>query len=603
MKTLKCILLLMTLNLGTVASAQLNESLSPLIINTHNRKTVSLNGQWQIIIDPFENGYYNHRYLPKKDGYFLNRKASDKTELVEYNFDTAETLNVPGDWNTQKEKLFLYEGTIWYKKDFEYKKNDNRLFLYFGAVNYEAHVYLNGEKVGKHTGGFTPFNIEITNKVKSGNNFVVLKVDNKRKKEAVPTVNTDWWNYGGITRDVKLVEVPKTYIQNYKVILNQEGNDSIEGTVVLDGEIKNTNVTVKIPELSLSKTVKAKNGQAHFSLKAVPQKWSPQNPKLYHISFVTETDSVSDQIGFRTIETKGENILLNGKSIFLKGISIHEEAPFRSGRAYSEEDAKILLGWAKDLGCNFVRLAHYTHNEHMLREADRLGLMVWSEIPVYWTVQWENKETLQNAVNQLSESINRDCNRASVIIWSVANETPPGKSRLAFLKTLIEKAREMDSTRLISAATDTHDSSSDSNLHILSDELADYLDVIGVNFYCGWYSGLPESCGDLVWRSEYGKPMIMSEFGGGALYGNHADKLTRWSEEYQESLYENNLQMLSNISFLRGFTPWILIDFYSSRRPLPNIQDNYNRKGLISEKGQKKAAFYTLQKYYKSLKK
>src|SRR5678815_3519177 len=120
--------------------------------------------------------------------------------------------------------------------------------------------------------------------------------------------------------------------------------------------------------------------------------------------------------------TRGTQILLNGKPIFLRGISIHAEAPYRTGRAYSQEDANNLLGWARELGCNFVRLAHYPHDERMLRTADRMGMLVWSEIPAYWALQFENPVVLAKATQQLTEEIRRDRNKASVILWSVANE-------------------------------------------------------------------------------------------------------------------------------------------------------------------------------------
>lgn len=595
-------ILLLIFTLSNKGLAQLNEHLAPLIQNVKERDIKSLNGKWRIIIDPFETGYYNYRYQPRDDGYFINRKPKNKSELVEYNFDESQQLNVPGDWNTQDDRLFYYEGTIWYKKSFDYqKKADHRLFIHFGAINYESIVYLNGERIGKHTGGFTPFNIEITDKIKNGENFVIVKVDNQRKREAIPTVNTDWWNYGGITRDVSIVEVPETFVRDYSIHLNNSDKSEIDGWVMLDGKNAGQEVTISIPELKVNKSVTSDNGKATFSIKAKPERWSPDNPRLYSVSIKSGADEVHDKIGFRTIATEGENILLNGKSVFLKGICIHEVAPFRSGRAFSDEDARILLGWAKELGCNFVRLAHYPHNEYMLKEADRMGLMVWSEIPVYWTILWDNDSTLENAKHQQTESITRDKNRASIIMWSVANETPLGDSRLKFLHSLIEHARTLDNTRLITAASDTQTSEGGEGEEVktIEDPLAEYLDVIGVNNYCGWYDGLPGKCDGVKWHSDYNKPVIMSEFGGGALQGFHADELTRWSEEYQVNVYENNFKMLKNFSALRGMTPWILMDFLSSRRPLPDIQDNYNRKGLISESGMKKKTFFTLKEFYK----
>jgi len=177
-----------------------------LIANTDGRKTISLDGQWRTIVDPYEAGYYDYRYQPSANGYFKDAKPTTKSDLIEYDFDTSESLTVPGDWNTQRERLLLYEGTIWYKKSFDYQRTDNtRIFVYFGAANYIADVYLNGEKIGRHEGGFTPFNFEITKLVRDKSNSLIVKVDNQRRRDAVPTLITDWWNYGGLTRPVKLV--------------------------------------------------------------------------------------------------------------------------------------------------------------------------------------------------------------------------------------------------------------------------------------------------------------------------------------------------------------------------------------------------------------
>jgi beta-glucuronidase len=572
-----------------------------LIADTDGRKTVSLDGEWKTIIDPYESGYYDYRYEPSNNGYFKDAKPKDKSDLIEYDFDTSESLKVPGDWNTQRESLLFYEGTIWYRKSFDYQiKPNTRLFVYFGAANYLADVYLNGQKVGRHEGGFTPFNFEITGLVRDANNSLIVKVDNKRRRDAVPTLITDWWNYGGLTRQVKLVETPATFVQDYAIQLKKGSQDRIDGWVKLNGNKPDQRLTIRIPEARISKSFTTDaNGFARISFDAGLTLWSPDNPKLYEVAIETETDHLQDEIGFRTIEARGTEILLNGKPVFLRGVCIHEEAPFRGGRAYSREDALTLLSWAKELGVNFVRLAHYPHNEFMLREADRMGIMVWSEIPVYWTIQWENPTTLENAQNQLSEMIARDKNRAAVIIWSMANETPVGDARQAFLKKLIERARSLDSTRLISAAMERH--YADDKTQLIDDPLGEFVDVFGCNEYVGWYDGLPEKADGLTWKIKYQKPLIMTEFGGEAPYGNHGDALTRWTEEYQENVYRHQVDMLKRIPFLRGTCPWILMDFRSPRRPLPGIQDFHNRKGLISDRGEKKKAFYVMQQYYREL--
>ncbi|HWW74482.1 MAG TPA: hypothetical protein VNZ44_03750, partial [Pyrinomonadaceae bacterium] len=324
-----------------------------LIQNAGGRAALSLAGKWQTIIDPYETGYYDYRYQPSQNGYFKNAKPKDKGDLIEYDFDKSPQLSVPGDWNTQDARLLFYEGTVWYKKSFDYRrKPGTRLFVHFGAANYEAIVYLNGEKVGRHEGGFTPFDFEVTNLVKDADNFLVVKVDNKRRRDAVPTLNTDWWNYGGLTREVTLIEVPETFIQDYFVQLRKGSTREVAGWVKLSGKALRQRVTIKIPEAKAERVVETNaEGYAEFSFDVDLSLWSPERPKLYDVTVAAETDSVNDRIGFRSIEVKGTDILLNGKPVFLRGVSVHEEAPLRGGRAYGADDARTLLGWAKEMGC------------------------------------------------------------------------------------------------------------------------------------------------------------------------------------------------------------------------------------------------------------
>ena len=585
-----------------------------LLINTYNRSSTSLDGKWNYIVDPYENGFYNYRYQPFEDqeqpakgAFFLNSKPANKSDLVEYNFDESDTISVPGDWNTQKENLFYYEGTVWYKKSFDYRKKEssNRVFVYFGASNYETDVYLNGKKLGKHIGGFTPFNFEVTHLLKESDNHLIVKVDNKRKKEGIPTLNTDWWNYGGITRSVKLIETSSDFVQDYFIQLDKNDNRLIAGKLVLNGSnIGYKEVLIKIPELDIdSKFETDEDGIVTFKIHSNKiDYWSLENPKLYQVIIKTLNDEVEDKIGFRSIKTEGKTILLNDKPVFLKGISIHEESPIKGGRGNSLEDSKQLLEWAKQLGCNYVRLAHYPHNEHMVRLADKMGILVWEENPVYWTISWDNPDTYKNAENQLSEVISRDKNRASVIIWSMANETPTSEPRNEFLNKLASFTRKTDNTRLISAALEQSDYNNNPHIRTIDDPFADVVDILSFNQYIGWYDGLPEKCSSISWKIDQNKPVLISEFGAGAKQGLYGDKATRWTEDFQEYLYEETLKMIDNIDQLQGFSPWILVDFRSPRRILPKIQDGFNRKGLISEDGKKKKAFYVLKTYYDSKK-
>lgn len=595
-----------------MVAAALHAQEAPLITNIFDRSGLSLNGEWRAIVDPYENGFYNYRYepydatVPATGGYLVDRKQTDKTQLIEYDFDASPVLNVPGDWNSQDEKLFYYEGSVWYRKKFSYQKSDPtaRVFVYIGAANYEAHVYLNGTKLGTHVGGFTPFNYEVTGLVRPGEeNSLVLMVDNKRERDGVPTLNTDWWNYGGITRDVKVVEVPQTFIREANAKLLRDNEDKLGFQVHLDGGDKaGKSVTVAIPGLDFETTLVSDESGTARGEAAVSnlERWSPENPRLYDIVFSTVDDRTTDRMGFRTVSTDGPEILLNGKPVFLRGISIHEENPLRGGRAHSLEDARLLLGWAKELGCNFVRLAHYPHNEHMARVADEMGIMVWEEVPVYWTISWENPDTLANAQSQLRALVTRDINRASVIIWSMANETPVSEPRTRFLKALVDQTRAMDDSRLISAAMEIHSPPDNGDLKIVDDPFGAYTDIIAFNQYVGWYDGLPEKCDRVIFEIAYNKPVFISEFGAGALHGFHADALTRFSEEYQADVYKRTITMLERIPNFRGTTPWILVDFLSPRRPHPVFQDGWNRKGLLGSNGEKKQAFFVLKSYYET---
>ena len=569
----------------------------PLLQNVLSRSTVSLNGSWHYIVDVQEEGYYDYRMKPTPWGFFQNAKPQKPEDLIEYDFDKAPVMQVPGDWNTQDERLFFYEGTVWFKRAFQWHRNGNRrTLLYFGAVNYDTFVYVNGKLAGHHVGGFTPFNFDVTDMLREGDNFVVLKVDNKRHAEAVPTQIFDWWNYGGITRDVLLVDVESVYIEDYNLQLASLEGRLLSFSVQLNKPLSGQQITLSIPELKIKKTLTTDaEGKAALSMKAKPILWSPATPKLYQVDIQLGSESIRDEIGFRIIETRGKQILLNGNPIFLKGISIHEEKPNGGGRANSTADAHTLLSWAKELGCNYVRLAHYPHNEYAVREAERMGMLVWSEIPVYWTIAWTNADTYQNAERQLTDMIRRDHNRCNVIIWSIANETPHSDARDQFLSRLSQKARSLDATRLISMAMEV--TAANHHKNRLQDNMNQYVDVISFNQYIGWYRDVNDAP-KMEWEIPYDKPVIISEFGGGAKYGLHGAKNQRWTEEFQENLYRENCAMLDKIDGLAGTTPWILKDFRSPRRVLNGIQDYYNRKGLFSDDGHKKKAFYVLKEWY-----
>jgi beta-glucuronidase len=590
---------------GSLALAQ---QPTTLLVDSDRRAATSLDGEWHFIADPYRNGWGYAPDTPSQiTGFALDKHFTLGGPLLEYDFAKSPTLKVPGDWNTQDPKLFYYEGLLWYERGFDYHaKAGHTVFLHVGAANYMASVFVNGKHVCDHEGGFTPFDCDATGALADGKNFIVIAVDNTRKPERVPTMKTDWWNYGGITRDISLIEVPDAFIDDYCLSLDRGAGDTISGYAHLQGAPAGTEVTLRIPALHLTQTARTEaDGKAKFSFAPEGlERWSPDHPKLYRIELASGEDTVSDEIGFRTVETKGDRILLNGQPIFLRGVCVHGEAPYRTGRAYSGKDAETLLGWAHELHANFVRLAHYPHDERMTRLADKMGILVWSEVPVYWGIHWDNAATYQTAKQQLDEEIRRDRNKASIILWSVANETGISDERTAFLHKLADEARAQDTTRLVTAALLPHWIDNYKKI-VLDDPLGQYLDVIGLNQYQGWYGGAPEDLRTMIWEDPTGKPVIASEFGAGAKAGLHRktraeSENAKFTEEYQARVYREQIAALHKLPFLAGMTPWVLMDFRSPTRLLPGIQDNFNRKGLVSDQGQKKEAFTVLEDFYKS---
>jgi beta-glucuronidase len=537
----------------------------------------------------------------------MNRTPEGKTDFYEYSFTGGVRLDVPSDWNSQLPELKYYEGTVWYARRFDappprYGKDGERLFLYFGAVSYRCRVYLNGEEIGRHEGGFTPFQFDVTDKVKATDNFLALEVNNTRTPDAIPAMNFDWWNYGGITRDLFLVSMPEVFIEDYFVRLDKNSPTTITATVSLSNPVAGEKLRIEIPELKIDRTfTTGAEGVAEISFEAKKlERWSPESPRLYRVAVSSANDRVEEQIGFRNVRVEGENIILNGKPVFAKSISFHEEIPQRMGRAFSEADATMLLAEAKALGCNMIRLAHYPQNEHTVRLAERMGFMLWEEIPIWQGIDFTNADTYQKAARMIDEMVTRDRNRCALTFWGVANETQPSEARNEFLHRLISRVRALDNTRLVVAAFDNVFFNREAGLFTMNDPFIEELDVVAVNKYMGWYHPWPVTPDKAVWDVARGKPLIVSEFGGEALYGQHgnADTASSWSEDYQVTLYNDNLRMFENIPNLRGVSPWVLFDFRSPYRFHPTNQNGWNRKGLVSDRGHRKKAWQVMKEYY-----
>jgi len=567
--------------------------------NIYGRNARSLNGKWEAIIDLFSDGFERKLYL--------NQKPVKDTEFIEYSFENGLRLNVPGDFNSQLPELRFYESSVWYKRDFQLSKSaDKRYFIHFGAVNYKADVYLNGKVLGSHEGGFFPFQFEITDIVNHGSNFIVVHTNNARSADAIPALKFDWWNYGGITRDVFLTETPATYIHDYTIQLEKNSMKRIVASVKLSGANPKQQVEIEIPEVKIKQTLTTDdNGFATIAFDAKLQLWSPKNPKLYDVTISTSSETIKERIGFRSIQTRGTEILLNGEPIFLAGSNVHEEIASREGRAYSEADAAQLLREVKKLGSNFIRFSHYPPFETMVRMAEEMGIMIWLEIPAWQKINFENPKTVELGQQMLRQLIARDKNRCAVILWSIANETRPSPARTKALLGYIDLVRELDNTRLVTSAFDNIHYEKETRTYKLSDPVADKLDVVSVNKYFGWYHPWTEKPEEMRIEIAPDRPFIYSEFGSEAMYGQDGDanKAWSWGELHQEKLYKDHVTMFANIANLRGVAPWVMVDFKSPYRLHQTQQNYWNRKGVISDKGLYKKAWYVLYDYYNSIKK
>jgi len=617
-----------------------------------SRQHLDLNGEWNLIVDPMDTGTPGGMF----GGWANTRLPEDDYQLLEYNYPNSRKIRVPGDFNTQYEDLFFYRDGVWYQRDVNVKKDQaSRYHLWFGGANYTTTVFLNGAAIARQVGGYVPFSIDVTEHLQPGTNDLVVWVNNRLDDDSVPTKRTDWWPYGGLTRDVMLVKTPPGHIVNAKLGLSADG-ETIEATVQTRGLAAGSTVHLSVPELELNLPASIQaDGSADWRFEADVERWSPDAPKRYRVTLLTDNDSVEDLIGFRTIRTDGQTIVLNDQPIKLKGISTHEETIGRDGVAYSESDMRAIFEEAKALGVNFVRLAHYPYSRHAAKVADELGLLLWEEVPIYWNIAWDNPETLSIARDQVKKLVQRDWNRASVIIWSVANETPYSESRMAFLGRLIDDVRALDDSRLVTAALlgDTRrelryaalylaayglnsDVASDQEKAVfqnildqagaaapaagqgftvvVDDPLGDLVDIVSYNQYFGWYYSrflapelgvsertvrllILELMPNMVMSASHAKPMLISEFGAGAKRSLEGDGV--WSEDYQARVYRAQTGMLANSPQVQGMTPWILKDFRAMLRTLPGIQDYRNRKGLIDENGERKAAFYVLRDFYR----
>ena len=555
------------------------------------RERQSLAGDWAFTLDPFEEGL--------RQGWVRTCFAPLEGRDAPWDYDIANgvTAQVPGVWNLARDEWRHFEGLAWYGRWIETEPagGNERVFLRVGAANYETLVFVNGFFFGRHLGGSTPFFVELTGHL-TGRDFLHLAVDNRRSDDRVPMGHIDWFNYGGVFREVELVRLPTVFIRDAFIRY-----DPAAGGIAVDlllSDPVDAAATLTIPDLGVDASLRLQAGQGSVVFATGTGEvalWSPEAPRLYAVEIACGEDRIRDRIGFRTIAVQDGEVLLNGTPLFLRGVCVHEDDADR-GRVTDDADIERRIADAKALGCNMLRLAHYPHHERVAELADRHGLLLWAEIPVYWAIRFDAADTLADARNQLVELVRRDRNRASVVAWGVGNETADSDARLAFMTDLVETARAWDPTRLVAAACLVNKAA-----RRVEDRLAPLLDLVGINEYYGWYYPGPE---DLLAIDEaYDLPgaLVITETGADARAGLAGDPSILGSEASQDDYFRTQCAVIAEMHHLRGLFPWVLYDFRTLRR-MNSLQHGFNRKGLIAEdKTTRKAAFAALQDFYASI--
>lgn len=561
------------------------------LVNAHGRVAMSLDGTWRLTLDPFEEGL-RQRWFAYDDA------PPDQWETPrDWQWDAGESAPVPGCWNLLRPELLHYEGACWYVRDFEADSPaaGECVLLQFGAAAQRAEVFLNGVHLGGHLGGSTPFSLEATPALREGRNRLMVMVENARRPERVPMHHFDWFNYGGLHRGVALLRLPDLHLRRFAIWLEPgSAHRRIRLRASLSQSVDSTG-RLLIPALGLDAEVPFRAGAADLLVEATPPLWSPAEPVLLDVELHHDGEVLRDRIGFREIRTDGTRILLNGQELVLCGVCVHED-DLATGRCSDEADIRRRIAHARELGANFLRLAHYPHDDRVARLCDEAGFLLWSEIPVYWAIAFDNPPTLADAHNQLEELIARDANRASVILWGIGNENADTDARLAFMAELAHAARAADPSRLVTAACLINRTE-----FKIEDRLAEHLDVIGLNEYFGWYEQGFQGLQRLLSNSRPDRPVIISETGADARSGHRDASAPLFSEERQAAFYEGQAAALERAGYVRGLAAWLLYDFRSMRRQT-RAQGGFNRKGVMAEdKATKKLAFATLAECFRRL--
>lgn len=587
-----------------------NQKSEGIILETFSKESI-----WQQVPRKRERVYLKEKWRFKSGK--RNEGKLGKWFESSYDVSTWRQVFVPSCWNTYDGSLEHYQGAGYYRKSFFVPENwsEKQISLHFLGVNQRAKVWINGEYVGSHRGGFTGFSFEIKDFVEVGKlNDLAVKVDSTREYFAVPAKNYIWKNWGGIYREVYLEASNNLSISNSFVDsrLNLENNNSIENVEIWikNQREKKANIDLKISvfhdENLIFKGVKenilsikpSSKGTTSVEFKIEdPLLWSPNHPQLYtmKISLMDNSGKIVDgkdvTFGIRKLEVENNKLYLNGEAITLKGVSRHEEYP-GVGRAVKEANIRKDFEMMKKANINFVRLGHYPNHPMTLKLADEYGLLVYEEIPAYRfnTGQLSNPRVVKSAENQLKEMIKRDYNHPSVIIWGLGNEiasdTEVGEN---FLQMLYSIAENLDPKRFKTYTTDKP--------HV--DKCLKIPDIISLNEYYGWFlfsktSKLRTVLENLHKRFPE-KPILISEFGASGVRGRHGN--TRFTEEIQAEYLADHLDIIQEKNYTVGSTVWIFAN-YRDPTKVTNPTGFMNQKGVVDYYRIPKLGFHSLKEIY-----
>lgn len=549
-----------------------------------------------------------------------------------------EKINLPHTWNaldaTDLEPGYR-RNTSWYKKEIEFEKiEDNKLYhLYFEGANISSEVYVNGENVGDHIGGYLGFTIDITNAIRKGKNEILVKVSNEYNPEIIPSQKSDFFIFGGITRDVWLKTLPNQHISSLKISTPNVSKENAKLKAIVSVENQtNSNIKAILRDskgfVVKSLTLEISGEKSIIYLKDIknPNLWDTENPYLYDLAIqLIENNQIIDEItqhvGFRWFEFKDYGAFyLNGKRLLLRGTHRHEEHA-GIGSAMSNEQHRADMELIKEMGANFVRLAHYPQDPEIYKACDELGILVWDELP-WCRGGLGNSIWKKNTKNMLTEMIEQNYNHPSIIIWSLGNEIywlpdfENGDDREEINKYLTELndlAHELDPNRK-TAIRKYYEGS-------------DIVDVFSPSIWSGWYSGSYKNYQKAIdsYKKEY-PHFLHTEYGGSSHYGRHTEnpitgegeiqsdgweesivqtdvsniaQIGDWSENYIVDLFDWHLRITENDSTFVGNAQWAFKDFGTPLRPENGIP-YINQKGLVDRARNPKDAFYVFKSYWNS---